>query len=339
MWASFRTIESHPYDNHFQTFSTITLYANSAINPFIFGAFQMICHRRMQSQIREQLTSTTEFSRSKGSCSSGETGDGLKRFTFSRTAMKKHVKYRSLDTKNGTQNAKDHDKKKYLDNTMESEQSTKLIYRDANRHFHDTNANLVDTNQDFRETKQEQSDTDINLSDTNQEFRDTNEEMRDTKHAQCDTNDEQRDTDEEVRDTKQGAMCKSEETLDHGKSISSDSCATLHRESDTFSMTSETIQNTNCENEKQNENTNSQWNNMIERNVPHGLKENSQFAEDDLHESTENGAASTENELQNTKTEHANYPTLDEWENNGINNTSENFLKFFHKKSIRETDL
>lgn len=42
MWKSFGNA-SFEYENHFQTFANILLYANSAINPFIFGACQVGC--------------------------------------------------------------------------------------------------------------------------------------------------------------------------------------------------------------------------------------------------------------------------------------------------------
>ena len=317
----------------------------------------MICHRKIQSQIREQLTSTTGFSRSKGSGSSVE--GGVKRFSFSRTAVRKHVQYTSLDTNTGTQKAKSHNTKNHLDNTNEREQSTKLIYRDANRHYHDTNAKSVDTNQDFRETKQEKRDTGSNLRDTNQEFCDTNheirytnQEMRETEHAQSDTYDEQRDTDEKIRDMDESARRKSDESLDDGKSISSDSCATLHRESDALSITGETIPNTNYEHGKQNENTDSQLTVTIENDAAYELEqnaqENSELDDDDLNTSARNEPANIENELQNTENESQIPKTLDEGEmtielggneESEICNISERFSEFIRTKSIRETDL
>ena len=45
MWTSFGDGSSFEYDDHLQTFTNILVYANSAINPFIFGACRMACFR------------------------------------------------------------------------------------------------------------------------------------------------------------------------------------------------------------------------------------------------------------------------------------------------------
>ncbi|XP_028409222.1 neuropeptide FF receptor 2-like [Dendronephthya gigantea] len=84
MWFSFRPIKSHLLDTHLQAFSTITLYANSAINPFIFGALKMIRQRNLKSRFGAQLSGTNSFS---GNISSAERGEGLNR---------KQIKYKNV---------------------------------------------------------------------------------------------------------------------------------------------------------------------------------------------------------------------------------------------------
>ncbi|CAB4032532.1 neuropeptide FF receptor 2-like, partial [Paramuricea clavata] len=297
MWLSFRTNEYHPYDEHLQAFSAIILYANSAINPFIFGAVQMICHRTLRSQVMEQLTSTTGFSRSKGSGSSVGTVEGLHRKSFSRTAIRKNTNYTILKTRdeapNGP-NAKD------ANNTIPGEHGTKLRYRDTDNRLRDTSQDCRDTNQEFRDTNGEQQDT--------KKLCDSDQKSRDTSRAQCHTEEPQRDTNREERDTSEASQCKSNETLNDARSISSDSSATLNRDSDTFSLTSETVQNTNCELTKQPDNTDRQYYNTNERIVQHALQESSNETEDSEPNTLRNTRwperdvnKSTENDLQNTK--------------------------------------
>lgn len=62
MWDSFGNISTFKYGSHFQTFANILLYANSAINPFIFGACQLACRRGRQKRLRRQFSTTSEVS-------------------------------------------------------------------------------------------------------------------------------------------------------------------------------------------------------------------------------------------------------------------------------------
>ena len=392
MWLSFRNYDSHPYDNHLQVFSTIMLYANSAINPFIFGAVQMICHRKLQSRFADQLTTTTGLSRSKGSASSVGLGEGLRRNSSTRTAVRKHIKYTSLDAKNGTLNA--NSETKDLNNTIQGGQNTKLRYRDAENRLRDTIKVYRDTNQEFRKTnnisdtyqeqqdmdnmcdrnqnfsfrdtsqtqcdkKQSQGDTNKEQSDTNQPQHDTNQPQRDTNQPQRDTSQPQRDTSQPQRDTNQASPCDLNETLNDAKSISSDSSATLHGESDTFSLISEIAHNTDCELTERSDNTKCQCYNTEARNVqesptetkdlePNTL-ENTKWPERHINRSTEDEIDDTEHERQNTKMEQENVPKSDECaEDNDSDfsgstefglNEIRNILEYIQTKSMRETDL
>ncbi|XP_028409124.1 uncharacterized protein LOC114531712, partial [Dendronephthya gigantea] len=247
MWFSFRTIESHPLDTHLQAFSTITLYANSAINPFIFGAVQMVCHRNMRSRISDQLTSTTGFS---GSVSSAG-GDGFNRKFFSRAALRRLTKYRSLRGKMEAQDS--NSETKGLNNTKQLDGETKVKYRDmANGYRSDTHKKTCDTNFNLPILGEKMVDKEQNPDDTKQEMREkeilvTN---HDTKKGRIETKEEMRDTKEQQLDTKEVIeyeICTSNDTLNDIRSISSDSSATLHREEDdTSSLTSEMIHDTNC---------------------------------------------------------------------------------------------
>ena len=377
MWFSFRGHPydnqheddiDHPYDNHLQAFSTIMLYANSAINPFIFGAFQMICHRKLKSRFSDQLTSTTGLSRSKGSGSSIGTGDGLARKAFSRTAVRKHVKYASLTTKNEATNAKGESKN--LNNTIQGAHDTKLRYRDTESRKTDTRKDCNDTNGEFPGTnnelrdedgktcdmnmnqKQVQQDTD-NLCEANQ-FRDSMQTDCDAKERGRDTSEEKRDTNQPQRDTTEASLSNSNETLQDATSISSDSSATLHRESDTFSLTSETLRNTNCELTETSDDTE-----VLK--VEHALDGCRNVHEPNTlintrgghrgNKGTENDDTKDKLQSTNAKTEEENFPKLEKSAKDNPDELSDvestefgldkiqNMLESIGNKSIRETDL
>jgi hypothetical protein len=248
----------------------------------------------------EQLTSTTGLSRSKGSGSSVGTGEGLHRKSFSRTAIRKHTNYTILKTRNGVPNGPN---AKDANSTIPGEHGTKLRYRDTENRLRDTSQDCREANQEFRDTNREQQDT--------KKLCDSDQKSRDTSRAQCDTEEPQRDTNEKERDTSEASQCRSNGTLNDARSISSDSSATLNRDSDTFSLTSETVQNTNCELTKQPDNTDRQYYNTNGRIVQHALQEtlhetadfepntlqNTRWPERDMNKSTEN-------DLQNTKSQH-----------------------------------
>lgn len=74
MWTSWGEVH-FPYDDYFKTFANILVYANSAINPFIFGTcnvscFQTLCFRRKQNNtsysLRFSFTSSLRRRRGKG---------------------------------------------------------------------------------------------------------------------------------------------------------------------------------------------------------------------------------------------------------------------------------
>ena len=62
MWISFGDGSTFAYENHLQTFVNVLLYANSAINPFIFGAYQVLCFRRTKMVRRNHFHTMTESS-------------------------------------------------------------------------------------------------------------------------------------------------------------------------------------------------------------------------------------------------------------------------------------
>ncbi|XP_046844021.1 neuropeptide Y receptor type 4-like [Xenia sp. Carnegie-2017] len=98
MWLSFRGYLKHPYDDHLGAFSALMLYANSAINPFIFGAMQMICKQNLKLRLSNQHANTSVLSRSKDNCSSvrARTGSSHQN-TFSRKTIRRKVKYTSFN--------------------------------------------------------------------------------------------------------------------------------------------------------------------------------------------------------------------------------------------------
>ena len=321
MWLSFRSDKYHPHDSHLQAFSTIMLYANSAINPFIFGAVQMICNQRLKSRFSDQLTSTTGLSRSKGSGSSVGLGEGLNRKAFSRTAVRKHVKYTSLNTKNEVTTPKNEAR-----DLNETVQRVHKIYPDADNRLTETSKDWNDTtNREYRDPNnngsriKDEKKCDINMNnlcDANQ-IRDSIQSECDTKERERDTNKEKHDTQQPQRDANEESPCSSNEAIHDVKSISSDSCATLHRESDTFSLTSETLYNTDRKLIEQSDNTK-----YLSRNTD-AKKEQDSFdecpsetkifgpkkegSESLMNKSTENELNDTENELQSAKTEEENF--------------------------------
>ena len=292
----------------------------------------MICHRTFKSQLHDQLTSTTGLSRSKGSGSSIGTGDGMNRNSFSRTGVRKCIKYKSLRTKN---EAKE-DKKE--DSTAQDEHKTKIIYRNTNPDIRDTNANFCSPEVKLRntyprnmgneqlETKHDERDTNMKVPSTNQDFRDANQDMRDTKTEPTKTN-------HEISEVKYESI----ETLQNAGSISSDSSATLHPESDTFSITGEMLQNTvTSEVQKQSDCTHFKRYSTEEGNL--------------LHDGNEMNGNEAKKELKNANSEHGNFPKANRHEKenstdvNGSNEFGhekiENKLsKCIRTNSIRETDL
>lgn len=61
MWKSFGGNSTFAYENHFKTFSNILLYANSAINPFIFGACHLGCTRELRRSHHRGLQRVISF--------------------------------------------------------------------------------------------------------------------------------------------------------------------------------------------------------------------------------------------------------------------------------------
>ena len=279
----------------------------------------MICHQRLKSRFSDQLTSTTGLSRSKGSGSSVGLGEGLNRKAFSRTTLRKHVKYTSLNTKNEVTTPKNETKD--LKNTVKGVHET---YHNAKNRLTETskdcsdneNRELRDPNNNESRKDEKKCDTSMNnMCDTNQ-LRDSIQSECDTKERERDTNEENHDTEQPQRDTNEASPCSSKEAIHDGKSISSDSCATLHRESDTFSLRSETLYNTERELTESSDNTKYQSRNTDEKGQ-HALNEcpsktkifgqNTKGLESLVNKNTENEMNDTENELQSAKTEEENF--------------------------------
>ncbi|XP_046844020.1 neuropeptide FF receptor 2-like [Xenia sp. Carnegie-2017] len=133
MWLSFRGYSKHPYDDHLGAFSTIMLYANSAINPFIFGAMQMICKQNLKLRLGNQHTNTSVLSRSKDNCSSVRARTGsFHQNTFSLKSIRRKVRYTSLNCITKQNQPKDNlEETKHLQNGY-SRNGTKEEYQGIN---------------------------------------------------------------------------------------------------------------------------------------------------------------------------------------------------------------
>ena len=180
---------------------------------------------------------------------------------------------------------------------------------------------------------QVQQDRNNNICDENQ--------YCDWVQKEFNTEERERDTNEEKRDTKRPQRGSSHETIHDVKSISSDSSATLHRESDTFSLTSETLRNTDSPLTERSDDTKCPYHNINPKKVQLALDKcliETNVFEPNTHKSSENEIDDTdENKLEKTKDKSGN---LGDHENTEFGlDKIETILESIGNKSVQETDL
>lgn len=236
-------------------------------------------------------------------------GGEIQRSLFSRKVIRKRVKYTSLDT-NNDEVAKMKCETKNLNNARPT-------YRDMESKLREKENSLCDIHSMMRDEEQSLQEKSNHLRGMEIKSHDTQNNLRDTASRSRDANEEFPDSGQDTSNlqtflesqyyTDADSESKWNESVNEARSISSDSCATLNRESDTYSVTSDTAQNTSIALAKRTDNTNGKLDR--DDNTENGVC------------NTENGVDNTENGVWNTENGLDNTANKTEKLANGVNNT------------------